>query len=151
MDSSQIQSLASELLYDPATLGYSQWRPDAPGKIVELINARTFTMEKTRMVSARTVLAEVEGGAAILDKLEAAAGAVTEVKWAMRFMTGEEGIDIGHPRTRGLLDQLALGEVMTQDDADALKAMAIQPASRAEVLGFQRVTEADVRAALEEI
>jgi hypothetical protein len=41
-----------------------------------------------------------------------------------------------------------VGTVLTQTECDLLKQMAIQPASRAEVLGISFVTEADVRTAL---
>lgn len=145
-----IETLRDELQADPLALGYAPYIPDAPGMLVELLHARNFSAPKTRMVSARTVLAEVQGGELILDKLEALGESIPAVKWAMRFMVGEEGIDIGHPVTRGLLDQLAAGGALEQSEADALKAMANQPASRAEVLGLHRITEADVRAALEQ-
>jgi hypothetical protein len=58
-----------------------------------------------------------------------------------------DGIDVGHPTTISLLDAL-VGTVLTQTECDLLKNMAVQPASRAEVLGLGYVQEHDVRAAL---
>lgn len=141
-------SLAEELRTDPAGLGYAAHLPDSPGLVVDMLNALTRTAVKSRFVTARGVLAEVDGGAQILDKLEALAAGVSEVKWAMKFLL-TDGIDVGHPRTRGLLDQLAAAGGLTAADAKALKDLALQPASRAEELGLGFITEADVRVALE--
>ena len=104
-------------------------------------------MVKERFVTARAVLAaHGAAGAAVLDKLEAASGGNAAVKWAMRFVTAD-GIDVGHANTRGLLDAM-VPAVLTQAEADMLKDMAIQPASRAEVLGLGYVFQHDVQAAL---
>lgn len=141
-------ALSQELATDPLGLGYASHLPDSPGRVVDLLNAPTRTAIKPRFVTARGVLAEVDGGAQILDKLEALAGSVSEVKWAMKFLL-TDGIDVGHPRTRGLLDALVVGGAITMADAKALKDLALQPASRAEELGLNVITEADLRAALE--
>lgn len=142
-------TLANEISDDPLGLGYAAHLPDAPGLVVEMLNARTRTAVQSRFVTARGVLAEVDGGAQILDKLDALTGAVREVKWAMKFLL-TDGIDVGHPRTRALLDQLAAGGAITAADAQALKDLALQPASRAEELGLGVITEAGLRAALGE-
>lgn len=139
--------LAAEITNDPKGLGYAELLPDQPGRVVDLLNAPAYSLPKSRFVTARGVLAEVTGGAAILDKLEQLGSVVPEVKWAMRFLVGEQGIDVGHARTRGLLDALAQQGALTQDEADALKNLANQPASRADELGLDRVTEADLRSA----
>lgn len=142
--------LQAELQGDPADLGYAAHLPDAPGQIVDLLNAPTQTMVRERFVTARTVLAELDNGATILDKLEAAAASTPAVKWAMRFMLSDPGIDVGHPRTQGLLEQLAVAGVLTVDEASDVQMMALLPASRAEALfgAGARITEDDVRAAL---
>ncbi len=64
----------------------------------------------------------------------------------MRFVTSD-GIDVGHANTRTLLDAL-VPAVLTQVEADLIKNMAVQPASRAEVLGLGYVFQHDVQAAL---
>jgi hypothetical protein len=96
----------------------------------------------SRFVTARAVLAECENGATILDKLEAASAQISAVKWAMKFLQQEGGIDVAHPRTLGMIDQLEAGGVLTQTEADELKGMAVQP---------DPVTSQDVTHALEGI
>jgi hypothetical protein len=106
--------------------------------------ARPFS----RLVNARTVMAEVTNGAAILDKLEAAAAQFSAVRWALVFLKSEEGLDVGHPMARAQLDGLAGAGVLAGDEAEALKGMASVAMSRAEMLGGTTVTEQDVRNAL---
>jgi hypothetical protein len=140
-------SLQQELTTDPLGRGYQQYLADCPGTLAEMLNAPVYTMPKARFVNARGVLAQHgAAGAEILDKLEMAAASNSAVKWAMRFMAAD-GIDVGHPTTRTLLDGL-VGTVLTQAECDLLKDMAVQPASRAEVLGLDYVQEHNVRAAL---
>lgn len=141
-------SLQTELTTDPLNRGYQQFIPDSPGVLVDMLNSYIYQLPKSRFVNARGILAK-HGmtGAVILDKLELAAQSNSAVKWAMRFIADSEGIDIGHPMTRQLLDQL-VGSVLTQEECDLLKDMAVQSASRAEVLGINQVVESDVRTAL---
>lgn len=140
-------SLEQELRTDPLNRGYAQYIPQSPGVLVEMLNRQQYTKIKSRFVTARTVLAEVPGGAEVLDKLEAAGATNSAVKWAMRFMLSD-GIDVGFPVTQQLLDGLVAGGVLTQSESDSLKNLALQPASRAEVLGLAAVTEQDIRNAL---
>jgi len=140
-------SLQSELQDDPLNRGYAAFMPGAPGVLADMMNARIYTMVKERFVTARAVLAaHGTAGAAVLDKLEAASSGNAAVKWAMRFVTSD-GIDVGHANTRTLLDAL-VPAVLTQVEADLIKNMAVQPASRAEVLGLGYVFQHDVQAAL---
>lgn len=118
------------------------------GEIADILNDRRFAGVKSRFVTARTILAEVPGGAAILDKLEAAAPAIPDLKWAMRFIAGETGIDIGHAGTRANLEALAATGVITADEALALLQMAYTAMSRAEIAGIGTITHQDVAQAL---
>ena len=64
---------------------------------------------------------------------------------------GDGCIHCGEPATQLMLTSLIGVGGITADEVNGVKAMALQPASRAEVLfgvGVQ-ITEADVRAALE--
>lgn len=147
--------LNTELQTDPAARGYAAHRPHAPGMLAELLNAPSATLAKTRMVTARGIMASYglgpTGGAAFLDKLDALSANVPAIKWAMKFLQTEAGIDVGEPATQAMLTSLIGVGGVTQAEVDGIKAMALQPASRAEVLfgvGVQ-ITEADVRAALE--
>lgn len=141
-------SLLSELQDDPLGRGYAPHIAGSPGVLAEMMNAPVYTMVKTKFVTARGVLAaHGAAGAAILDKLEAASSSNAAIKWAMKFVSQDSGIDVGHQNTRALLDAI-VPDVLTQAEADLIKDMAIQPASRAEVLGLPYVFERDIQAAL---
>lgn len=144
-----LTALKTEVTTDPAQIGYGQYLPAAPGMVCQLLNAQgTTTMVKSRLVSARTVLAECGSGAgALLDKLQALGSTSSSVKWAVIFLQQEGGLDVGHPVTQSMLDQLAAAGSLTTAEATQLKNMAVQPCSRAEKLGLGYVTEADLRAA----
>jgi len=100
--------------------------------IADALNAAGRTKLVSRQVSARTVLAElpISGavtGAGVLDKLEAAGASIPAVKWAVRFLQLETGLDVGHPNTQAMLTVLASANVLTTAEADALKALAFVP------------------------
>lgn len=140
-------ALAAEIANDPGAKGYAAHLPDSPGLVVDLLNTQTESMIKPRMVTARTVLAECGlSGATILDKLEAAGASNSAVKWAVRFLGNDGGLDVGNPMTQMMIDQLT-GPVLTVEEGAALKALAMHSASRAEVLGLGHVTEYDLIAA----
>ena len=139
-------ALGTELSTDPLRLGYAAFLPNSPGSVVEILNAYNRSIVKTQYMTARSILAALDDGAAILDKIQGASASNSTVKWAMQFMLSD-GIDVGHPRTRALLDQLAATGVILQAEADEVKALALQPGSRAEELGLLPATETDVMAA----
>lgn len=118
--------------------------------VADILNDKRFTTTGERYVTARTVLAELGAttGAAILDKLEAAATQSSPVKWMLKFLTQDSGLDVGQTETQGCIDALALAGVLTTDEATALKSMALLPTSRAEILGFGTVAAGDVSRAL---
>jgi hypothetical protein len=62
---------------------------------------------------------------AILSALKAAV-ALPAVEWALNFLGKDSGIDIGNQVTQGMVDQLAAGGVLTADQAEQLKALALQ-------------------------
>jgi hypothetical protein len=87
-------------------------------------------------------------GAGILEKLDQAKAGVPALKWAMLAMDDPQGINLGDPETQTMLDDLAIGGVITQTEADAVKALAIQPSSLAYETVGQPITAADVSIAL---
>lgn len=128
-------SLRDDILALPAELRATR---DTVAITAALNAAATATA--SRQVSARTVLAElpIEGpvqGAVVLDKLEAAGASIPACKWATRFLQLETGLDVGHPNTQEMLTRLAQANVLTADEAAALKALAPK----------QQVTELEVR------
>lgn len=138
------QVLRTELITDPLAIGYAGKSDD---EVTDLLNALSYSKIKPRFITARSMLAEIPTAAQILDKLEATATSISSVKWAMFYLKGEGGIDIGHPATIAQLDDLVTYSILTNDEATAVKNMAIQPASRAEILGLDPVNYNDVNMA----
>src|SRR5687768_2931408 len=138
--------LNDEITNDPLGKGYASHLPDRTGHVVDLLNATTETKVKSRMITARGILSDYPGrpfaAAAAMDKLDAAAPNISPLKWAWKFINSE-GLDIGNAATQGMLDTLASeagGNVITAQEAANLKALALYPASRAEVLGLPHMT-----------
>ena len=134
-------TLTEELANDPLGIGYESM---TDGELEASLNAKTRSRIVSRFITARTILAECADGATILDKLEAAASVSSPVKWAMRFLTQEGGLDVGHPNTLAMIGQLVAGGVLTQAEGDSLKVLPVQVCSRAEELGVSAIG-ADIR------
>lgn len=134
MTDEQLRTLGAAIAADPALAGLPA-TSDGAWAIAETMNAVIGQAPGMMMISARTVLAELgHAGAVALDKLEAAGTQSPVVKWAMKFLTTDEGLDIGHPMSQSMLDQLAQAGVLTVAEAAALKALALQDQTRAEAL-----------------
>jgi hypothetical protein len=134
-------TLQTEIATDPLALGYAGMTAQ---ELLASLMAPTRTRTVSRMVSARAILSDCAGGAVILDKLEAVAVNVSEVKWAMFFLKQPEGVDAGSPATLSMIDQLEQGLVLTEAEAEALRALSTQPCSRLEELGLPTPILADV-------
>lgn len=149
------QLLKQEIIDDPLFQGYSAFLPDSTGWVANMLNERKFQAFKTRMVTARGIMASYgigpTQGALFLDKLEALSANIPALKWAMKFLQQETGLDVGEPATQIMLTSLIGVGGITQAEVDGVKAMALQPASRAEVLFGSDVivTEHDVIKAME--
>lgn len=117
--------------------------------IADEINEKKFTAVRPRFITARTVLAELgaEVGSKVLDKLEAIAPVSSPVKWMMKFLSSDGGVDIGNDQTLASIDALVAGGVLTTEEGQALHGMALQPVSRGEVLGIGTVSYDDVNRA----
>lgn len=123
--------------------------PDNAYAIADVLNQPAGVRITSRFVTARAVLAERgAAGAAVLTKLEIIGASVDVVRWAMRFVaTLGEGIDMGHPMTRGMFAQLVAQGALSQGEADTLLSMAEAPSSRAldalgEAVTWQHVCDA---------
>src|SRR6185312_5413261 len=146
-------SLFAELQNDPAGLGYTALisAKDDEG-VADLLNARTFSVPTARMITARGILSYYPGGpsaaAVVLDKLDAASASIPALKWAWKFISAE-GLDIGHAATQGMLDFLATasgGNVLTAQEAENLKSLALAKKSRSEILFGKQTTANEVAA-----
>lgn len=106
--------------------------------------AAALSVGRTKMIETRigydTVLATLgaTAGAQVLDTLEALAPTVRPVYWAMKLLDAGR-LDVANPQTRASIDGL-VGAAMTQEQADAIKALAVVP---------DPVSSADVSHALE--
>ena len=149
------QLLKQEIVNDPLSQGYSAFLPDSTGWVANMLNERKFQAVKNRMVTARGIMASYgigsTQGALFLDKLEALSANIPALKWAMKFLQQETGLDVGEPATQIMLTSLIGVGGITQAEVDGVKAMALQPASRAEVLFGSDVivTEHDVIKSME--
>jgi hypothetical protein len=107
----------------------------------DVLNADDPTLLVERFISYRSILNECDGAGIILDKLSAVAS--PDVQWAMVGIK-TDGIDIGNFKTRVMIDQLVLGDFLTQVEADALKAMA-KTQSKAQSLGLGLVQDGHIQ------
>ena len=132
------------------------------GIAVALSAPSTQRAPTMRFVNARTVLAEAGMlGVAVLGKIEGfvratlpegtpaeAVGLQIAARYALRFVESAEGIDIGHPTTRAMLDALVPMGVLAQAEADAVKALGERTLTLGEVITGARVSVDDVSAVL---
>jgi hypothetical protein len=118
--------------------------------IADIFNAPVGTRLIERFENAIGIMSALGAvtGAAILEKLDQAKAGIPALKWAMLAMDDPQGINLGDPETQTMLDDLATGGVITQAEADTVKALAIQPSSLAYETVGQPITAADVSIAL---
>lgn len=104
------------------------------GAIADILSVgRTHVV--SHFASERGILERYPGGPvaadALLAKLEGFAQTghpmARIVGRALKFLAQPEGLDVGSPATRGLLDQLVAGGVITGAERDGLVAMATRP------------------------
>jgi hypothetical protein len=148
-----LAQLKTELQTDPTLLGYAPFLSNSPGKVVQLLNQQNSTNTKlvTRSIGIGTVL-NVLGpseGASVLNALETLKASNAVIKWAW-YLLEKTDLDVGLQSTRTQLDGLVSAGVLTQQQCDTIKNLAVTTSSRAEALfgNNTNVTEADVRAAL---
>ncbi len=122
-----------------------------PTAAAAALNAKTLTRVVERMTTSRGLYAALGPTVAetILQKLEGAAQAEGPYQAVLARAVGwlnayAGGIDLGDAYTRAMLDTLQLAGVLTTAEVDALKALAVVPASRAELAGLGDVTPGDV-------
>lgn len=141
--------LKTYLTTDPDNLGFAPLiLAGNDGEIAALINTQGTKMLRTRIISARGVLSDYAGGPAaaadVLDKLETLSASVPAIRWVMTFLKAE-GVDIGHPATQGMLDQLAAGGALTKAEAKNLQALGFATCSWGEKAGLGNVSDIAIR------
>ena len=131
--------LRTELASDPLGRGYAAMTDE---QVASSLNTKDRTVTQQTFVNAKSLMASMDPAVAagILEKLEAAAPSSPPVKWILSFLTGGgDGVDVAHPNTQAQLDALASANVLTQTEADAVKALAQRTVSRAEELGLPEI------------
>ena len=145
-----ISPLKSEVTVDPEGIGYSAFLPDSPGRVVELLNAPTQQMIKA--IRASTAFAWCAAGpyGRIVDAANNGSHPCRSACLALRDAL-LAGLDVHIERSdvSGMIDALVATNVFTPGESTSLLAIGMQPASRAEVLGFGYVTEAQLHTAME--
>lgn len=129
--------LKTEVQGDPAGVGYAAYLPDAPGKACEVLNAKTFSMRKTKMLCYKGLYSSYGIGPdlapIVLGKIRAGAES-SQVLYDIKMMIySDAGLDFADGSTLYLIDQLT-PTLFTLEEADALRAASMQPASRAEIV-----------------
>lgn len=118
--------------------------------IADIFNAPSGTRLIERFENAIGIMSALGAvtGATILEKLDQAKAGIPALKWAMLAMASDTGVNLGDHETQTMLDELATANVITQTEAEAVKALAIQPSSLAYETVGQPITAADVSIAL---
>jgi hypothetical protein len=94
--------------------------------------AAAFNAGRTRLVPVLGGIGLVmetlgpEGGAALLDGLEAMSAQSSAIKWGLRLINMGQ-LDFGAVATRGMIEQLVATQAIPQPAADALLALAVVP------------------------
>lgn len=143
-----LTALKAEITADPVSLGYAAFLPDSPGHVADLLNALTQTMIQD--VSAAVGLTWAAAGpyADIVDAANNTASPVRASCLAVRdgLLAGQSMV-LSNPQMAAMFTDWITAGVITQAQHDALIVLATKPASRAQVLGFGTVAEADLRSA----
>ena len=111
----KVQETALAILPDWRVAEILNQPDDSLPEIVELV---------PRMIGPGTIMNELGAstGAAALDALEDLAAQVPHVKWAMILMKGG-GLDVGSQVVRAQIDGLVPAQIITQAQANQLKAL----------------------------
>lgn len=127
-------------------------------QVADCLNEPAVTATRSRFVTFRTLLSElpVTQAMTIIGKLRAAARADESGVLAVILPTLEDtaegcGIDLANANARVFLDGLVAAEVLTAEEAAAVKGMAETQISRAAQLGLGIVGDGHVRSAREMI
>jgi hypothetical protein len=121
-------------------LANSEYYELSDSDAADLLNANDETLFASRKVSYLEILNECAGAGEILDIIEAST--LPDVRWAMVGIKSD-GIDIGHPKTRAMIDRLVDDGIFTTTQGMALTAMA-PTQSKAQSLGLGLVSKGHV-------
>ena len=155
MTPAQITALRDYLKTDPTLVTLANSGLDQSA--ADVINARTATViEKPKMIGERGIMSAlgITAGPVFMSALDDFAAATLAadhpllayqpgIKRAVKWLYGE-GLDVGDPLTRSMLDALAAASVIALASATAVKAVAEKTVSYPVSLGWGTVTENDI-------
>jgi hypothetical protein len=145
MTPEQLQILSSELNEDPLKKGYSTYLLKSPGLVIRLLNSFTESMIAPIPSSLAKVWAASGPYASIVDVSNTVDHPCRASCLVVReTFKASDSIHINQPEVRTMLDAWVATGVITTEQCDALLALAMQPASRAQVLGLPNITEQDL-------
>ncbi|HEU4830676.1 MAG TPA: hypothetical protein VFS65_00715 [Candidatus Saccharimonadales bacterium] len=135
--------LNAEINNDPSGKGYAEMLPDRPGYVVDAINAKAETKVGIINRTDLTIWAASTGMRAVIedvandtqDPLRSSALAILDV-----LKGSSSGIDLSKPENADILTAWESFGKLSATDKNAMIALAIQPASRAEILGLPHIT-----------
>lgn len=156
------QSLYNELTNDPQSMGYAG-KSDMEASIL-LLGKHGDPILSSVMLTGRTLLDVLSParGEVVLQGLDAIGQSTSPMapvvaRAALWMMPSEQGIDIGLPAVRGMLDTLAQivldpvnkpdDKFLTTEEVVAIKALAESDNSRAITIGCPSLTWYDVHLA----
>jgi len=115
-------------------------------QVADELNRPSVTVTRSRFVTFRTLLSELEVATAmaIIGKIRAAAdadpsGVLSVVRPTLENTSEGDGIDMANANARAFVDGLVAAEVLTAEEAAAVKGMAETTISWAEQLGLPHV------------
>lgn len=137
-------------MQDPKGKGYGQYLPDSPGMVCVLLNELSELAMKPITAAQGTTWAAAGAYASIYDaSVNVSHPCRSSCMAVMDAFKANQAIHLEMPELQTMLGAWLQTEVITLAQYEALIFVAMQPASRLEVLGLDRVTEQDLQKALE--
>lgn len=138
-------ALAAELKNDPEGLGYSAHLPDDPQRVLDLLTQQTTTM----IGPLRSTTAKVWAANGIYEKIFDASMTQGHPCRSSCLIIREtfacgDPIHLEDPRLQGMLTAWISGEIVTEEEVNALYALATVTVSRAEKLGISSLTNRQI-------
>ena len=120
------------------------------GKVAEILNRSGGIRLVDRYENAIGLMSALGSSTAsiILEKLDAAKGTIPALKWAMKAIESDVGLNVGDPETQETLDELGVAGVLTLSEVELIKNLAKLPSSLSYDNFGKEITLQDVSIAL---
>lgn len=108
--------------------------------VLEWCNKESISVTKEARITERSMMADLGANEAdaILTKLDAASQSNSALKRALKMLSPSEGgVDIGGGVARGMVDQLKVNGVLTEEEANSLKSLGEAVVSPCENAGLR--------------